>query len=331
MQNDVMDKPEDVKKMDSGSRAIVKPVLITVSIVAGVIAVIFLAIAITGEEDMTDFLKKWEQIVESGDEKAYADICSEDFKQKFSDMYEESKKLVSEKEIDVAIDDSGIEKIKLDENHYAVKHIPISMNKDDVQTYHELYLEKQGWISPRWKIDRAGYDFSKETMTELKQVVEEKSADEVPELDETPRDTEFRIRQTLEVWRTAWEDKDVNKYVDCYADYASIIRVTVVEGKEEQTELTKDELREHMERLNKKYSKIQVQIWKPLKIEGDIATAKANFLQEYSAWDDPSGEPVYRDIGMKELQFVKHDLEWKITNENWTLYKDVPIYPKREL
>ena len=84
-----------------------------------------------------------------------------------------------------------------------------------------------------------------------------------------------------------------------------------------------------MARLSKKYSRIQVDITN-LEIEGDMATAKANFLQEYTSWGRAARKPVYRDIGTKELQFVKHDVEWKITNENWTLYKGVPVYPKRE-
>jgi len=325
-----MRESERFKKSLSDIRSIAKPALITVAIVAGVVGAIALAIVLTREEDIPDFLKRWEQIVESGDVQAYEEICSEEFKEK--DSYEETKKLIAENEIDASIDDKDIEEVRLDDNHYVIKHIPVSLSKGNVQTHQELYIKRRGLISPRWEIDRAGYHFSKKAGEKLKEIVEHKPAEALAEPNETPRDTEFVIRQTLEVWRRAWENKELDEYMDCYADYADITRVTVVGGKERQTRLSKNELRKHVERLNRKYGRIKVAIWQPVKIQGDTATAKANFLQEYSAWGHSAAKaPVYRDIGTKELQFVKHDVEWKITNENWTLYKDVPVYPEREL
>jgi len=337
-------KPEELHEEANGSakrgklasdvKLIGKPVLITTAAVMGIAAIIFIVLFVMGDEEIPEFLQRWEQIVESGDVQSYEAICSDEFKEKFKGLYEDNRNLVAEKEVEVSIEDEDIETVRLDDGHYIVKHIPMSLLGSGVQTHQELYLKRNGLISRRWMIDREGYHYSRATQEELKQMVEEEPAEASEPLSEpaeTPRDTEFVIRQTLEVWRTAWENKDLDGYIDCYADYADINRVTVVAGKEKHIKLTKSELRDHLERLSKKYSKIQVNIWQPLIIKGDVAVARANFLQEYSAWGRSDKGPVYQDIGMKELQFVKHDVEWKITNENWRLYEDVPVYPEREL
>ena len=320
---------EKWKKLGSDIRLIAKPALITVAIVAGVVGIIFLALFMTREEDVSDFLKRWEQIVESGDDQAYEEICSEEFKEKSKDLYQEIRSLIAEQRIDVSVEDEDIEKIRLGDDRYVIRHIPMFLSKDNINTHEKLDVKKKGLINRRWEIAREERHFSKAAGEELKQIAEGKPAEPLAEPYKTPLDTDFRIRQTLEFWRAAWNNKDLDGYIDCYADYADITRVTVVAGKEERTKLTKSKLRDHMARLNKKYSRIQVDVT-DLEVEGDIATAKANFLQEYRSWGDSSKGPLYHDLGTKELQFVKHDVEWKITNENWTLYKDVPIYPERE-
>lgn len=314
----------------SNPRSVVKPTIITMSVLAVVVAAVFLAIIGTREKSVSDFLMQWKKTVESGDAQAYAEICSDEFKKNFKDMYEETKELITGEGVSVSIDDENIEKVRLDDKHYVIKHIPVTLADGDIKTHQELYIKRKGLIDRGWKIDREQHGLSKETQEELKQIVQNQSAEILEEPAETPRDTEFRIRQTLEVWRVAWEHKDLSEYMDCYADYADITRITVASGKEEQVKLTKNELRDHMDRLNKRYNRIQVRFSEPVEVEGDTAEAKASFLQEYSSWGGSDEEPVYKDFGTKELQFVKHDTQWKITNENWTIYEGVPIYPKRE-
>lgn len=317
------------KKLLPGLRSAAKPALITAAIVVGVVVMTFLVFVMTRGEDASAFLKRWEQVVESGDKQAYEKISSKEFKEKSRDLYEETRELIGEQKIDTSLEDKDIEKIRLDNNHYVIKHIPMFLSKSDIHTYEKLDIKKKGLVNRRWEIALEERHFSKAAEEKLNQIAEGKPADTSAETNKTPLDTDFRIRQTLEVWRTAWEDKDPDRYLDCYADYADITRIVVVGGKENKTKLTRNDLRDHIARLNKKYSKIQVEIT-DLKIEGDSATARANFLQEYSSWRNPDEKPVYHDLGMKELQFVRHDVGWKIANENWTLYKDVPIYPERE-
>ena len=324
-----MGESEERKMPLSEIRSVAKPALITAVVVVGVVGAILVMLAMTREEDVSDFLKRWEQIVESGDVQAYEEICSEEFREKSGDLYEETKDLIAEQKIDVSIEDENIEKIRLDDDAYVIKHIPMLLAEADVYTHEKLNIKRKGLINRTWEIALEERHFSKATEEKLEHIAEDASAESIEEPGETPLDTDFRVRQTLEVWRTAWKNEDIDKYIDCYADYADITRITVVGGKEKQTKLTKSKLRDHMARLSKKYSTIQVGI-KDLEIEGDVATAKANFLQEYTSWGHSAKGPVYHDIGVKELQFVKHDVEWKITNENWTLYKDVPVYPEGE-
>lgn len=330
---------ERTKKLISDARLIWKPALITIGAMAALLVIILLSISISSKKPVSEFLAQWEQIVEAGDMQAYDAICSEEFKEKFKNLHGEIKSLIANQDVDVYMEDDNIETIKVDNNHYVIDHIPVSLSEADVQTRQnldfKLDVKREGLINRKWKIALAEYDFVVMEEVEIEQVaVAAVGADEeivgpLAEPEKAPLDTAIRIRQTLEVWRTAWNSKELDKYIDCYADYADITRVTVVGGKEQRSKLTKTELRDHIARLNKKYSKILVEIT-GLKIEGDVATATANFFQEYSSWRLPDREPAYHDLGTKELQFVKHDVEWKIAIENWTLYKDVPIYQKRE-
>jgi len=326
---------EKTKKLISDARLMWKPALITIGAIVVLLLIILLSVSMSSREPVSKFLARWEEIVESGDQKAYDEICSKDFKEKFRNLHSEVKDLMAAQDVDVRMEDGSIEKTRVNNNYYVIDHIPVSLSRADVQTRQDLDfkldVKREGLINRKWKVALAEYDFVRmeEEMVDQVAMVEEEIANLPPEPEKAPLDTDIRIRQTLEVWRTAWNGKELDKYIDCYADYADITRVTVVDGKENRSKLTKSELRDHIARLNKKYSKILVEIT-DLEIEGDVATATANFLQEYSSWLSADKNPVYRDLGTKELQFVKHDVEWKIANENWTLYKEVPIYQKRE-
>lgn len=143
----------------------------------------------------------------------------------------------------------------------------------------------------------------------------------------TPLDTEFKLKQILEAWRAAWENKEIDAYMAWYADYATIRRVTVVQGREIPEILTKEQLRTRMERLARTYTSIQVNI-SNVTVQGDYAEAGINFLQEYTAKKSDGEEQVfYQDVGIKTLRFVNENGEWKIHDEDWRSYVNVPQYP----
>lgn len=143
----------------------------------------------------------------------------------------------------------------------------------------------------------------------------------------TPLDTEFKLKQILEAWRVAWENKEIDAYMAWYADYATIRRVTVVQGREIPEVLTKEQLRSRMERLARTYTSIQVNV-SNVTVQGDYAEAGVNFLQEYTANRSEGDERVlYQDVGIKTLRFVNENGEWKIHDEDWRSYVNVPQYP----
>ena len=147
-------------------------------------------------------------------------------------------------------------------------------------------------------------------------------------MDETPPlDTEFKLRQILEAWRGAWEARDIDAYVEWYADYATILRVTVVNSHEIPETLTKAQLKERMKRLVQRYSRIKVDV-SNVRIRGSYAEADMRFQQDFEAWtkDGDSG-PAYQDKGVKTLKFVNDGGNWRIYEESWKTYVDVPSYP----
>lgn len=230
-------------------------------------------------------------------------------------------------------------------------HIPIqtvqTLDPDDENaaelTFHldtdgpeyTLYMERSGWAR-KWQIS----SFAEQTPAiamETSPVVETLGAMEADPLIETaepiqeegaPIDTQLKLRQILEAWQTAWERRDVEDYIKWYADFAEIVRVTVVEGSEIREPLTVEDLRARMMRLAQKYSDIDIKI-SNLSIEGDRAEADLQFNQTYKAYRDADGqnEIAYSDEGRKTLKFVNENGEWRIYHENWTTYIQVPSFP----
>ena len=147
----------------------------------------------------------------------------------------------------------------------------------------------------------------------------------------TPVDTQLKIKQVLGAWQGSWQNEDIQTYMAQYAEEARITRVTVIDGKEVRRKiLSKARLRQGMERLNKRYSKIEVLI-SNLQINGDTAVADVGFLQTYKAFTPASGNrPAYRDFGTKSLVLAvdAENGRWKIYKESWKNYKDVPEFPK---
>ena len=147
----------------------------------------------------------------------------------------------------------------------------------------------------------------------------------------TPVDTQLKIKQVLGAWQGSWQNEDIQTYMAQYAEEARITRVTVIDGKEVRRKiLNKARLRQGMERLNKRYSKIEVLI-SNLQINGDTAVADVGFLQTYQAFTPASGNrPAYRDFGTKSLVLAvdAKNGRWKIYKESWKNYKDVPEFPK---
>ena len=121
----------------------------------------------------------------------------------------------------------------------------------------------------------------------------------------------------------------MDTYMSIYAERALITRVSVRNGKESHSYLTKKQLHQKMKRLNVYYSDIQVKI-SNLQINGDRAVADVEFLQEFKGIPASGSRPAYSDIGTKKLDLMidPSDGYWKIYGETWSRYEDVPKFPK---
>jgi ABC-type Fe3+-citrate transport system substrate-binding protein len=69
-------------------------------------------------------------------------------------------------------------------------------------------------------------------------------------------------------------------------------------------------LKKHRERLNHKYSSIQVDIHDLIIVKGSSDTVRVSFKQRYQV-------DGYHDFGLKKINLVKKGKYWKIKNEEW--------------
>jgi hypothetical protein len=225
--------------------------------------------------------------------------------------------------------------VAADADYQDDNHVLLGFDQGDERLM--FRLERAGW-NRRWRINDVSVTAPAptEATTKTADVAEADATESSPEVmaagfgvggNGTPLDTEFKLKQILEAWRAAWENKEIDAYMAWYADYATIRRVTVVDGREIPETLTKGQLRSRMERLARTYTNIKINI-SNVTVQGDYAEAGINFLQEYTAKKPDGDEQVlYQDVGIKNLKFVNDQGEWKIHDEDWRSYVNVPQYP----
>lgn len=106
------------------------------------------------------------------------------------------------------------------------------------------------------------------------------------------------IRSFVELWRKAWEQKDLKTYMSCYDASFHSRGMGVKEWKK------------HRQDLNQEVRSLSVKL-RDVKIkEGPGDSALVTFVQDYRADD-------YRDVGVKSIQLVKKGPQWKIKKEDW--------------
>jgi murein L,D-transpeptidase YafK len=145
-----------------------------------------------------------------------------------------------------------------------------------------LYLMKK---SPEWKITYEFFRKKKEIATSV-------SADVV-----TKRELSS-IKRFINVWQQAWQEKDIERYMDAYAeDFHS-------------GGLDREGWRRHKAELNRTYQRIYVEV-RDLRVQ-ILSPVKAivRFNQEYSS-------DRHSDYGRKTLRLVKRDGGWRIKGETW--------------
>ncbi len=315
------------------------------------------------------FLQQWKQAVESKQPTLYQQLWDSTARIKNRSQYERALKLFSREKVEANIAGLLPRKDFRDNNRRQIERIPVTLYQDGevlVMLHRDLTIEKKGLLQ-RWKLinDRIRDELEYPETTEehivqeppppvqstnltpasppsqplndtvaSNNVTPDSTANVTPDstspiVREAPLDTQLKLSQVLGEWQQAWQGKNLKTYMSKYAEDAAITRVTVNKGREYPTQLSKAQLREKMKALNKRYSKIEVNIFH-LQVNGDSAVADVNFFQEFVGRHASGSQPAYSDFGMKQLVFMVDPADglWKIYSENWKHYKNVPKYPK---
>ncbi len=280
---------------------------------------------------------EWKEALESQNNKKYSSLWDKSARKKRQNNYQLALAQLSEtSKVDLSL--ATYSPIANSKTKHVVENISVTTYNAGtpiVPHTRRLSVEKKGFFVRRWKLinDEVVGDYLSEQPIPQQQQPEMDSIEEETESGiysgDAPIDTQLKVGQVLGKWQKAWEDKDLDTYMSIYSDRALITRVSVRNGKEIPSYLTKNQLREKMKRLNVHYSNIQVKI-SNLVVNGDRAVADLEFLQEFKGTPASGSRPAYSDLGLKQLDLMidPSDGYWKIYGETWSRYEEVPKFPK---
>jgi len=312
--------------------------LIISALLSFFVLVLIIGIFSSIKPNPNDFYQKWKAIVENSERLAIQKLASE-----YDKLWDNQAKIDYEEELkrgieilgqDVKVEPAELQAYNLDEdateNLYIIRNIEITVNEQTggQRKYNCSLILKPKGLTESLKIVRYRQEEIERKREEILPKPIEKERVVTQSRSASIR-TELPIRQALGAWLEAWEQEDLERYMDRYADFAEVMRVTVVDGKEnKRIKLTKQQLRERMKNLFKKYDEIRVEIEEQsLKIDETQLYAEANveFLQDFTGIGD-QGRRRYRDYGLKQLKFINEPTSgWKIYEEDWTLYPRVLV------
>ena len=278
----------------------------------------------------------WKAALETQNVKTYTDLWDKSARKKRASSFRRATDLLSQTHT-VDLQYATYSPVPTQRNRHLVDGIRVTLQSGSevIETHiRTLTIEKKGFFRRKWKLinDQVGEisDAIALATTESESANAMSSNASGGIFDgNAPLDTQLKVSQVLGKWQAAWEGKDLNTYMSTYSDKALVTRVTVRGGKETKIYLTKKQLRSKMKKLNTMYADIQVAI-SNLQINGDRATADVTFLQKFTGTPASGTRPAYSDIGTKELDLMVDpaDGHWRIYAETWSLYENVPEFPK---
>lgn len=240
---------------------------------------------------LTDLIERWRNAWEEKEIDTYSSFYSSRFSGNGKDwaQWKEYKRRVAKKYRSI---DVGVENLRILKNGGLV--VATFRQKYGAEGFHSvgdktLFLQKN---SDEWKI--VGETFSAPTITRVAAV--QKRA--VPSAVEESLSITEQINALLASWKKAWEKKQFDRYISFYDPGFSSQGMNLKMWKH------------HKQKLNKKYSAIEVDIAEVKIEQASDHTATVTFKQTYK-----TGE--YRDMGLKNLLLVKKNKQWKIKEEEW--------------
>ncbi len=106
------------------------------------------------------------------------------------------------------------------------------------------------------------------------------------------------IKRFIDLWRKAWERKDLKSYLACYDTEFRSRGMGLRSWKK------------HREGLNRKYRSLKIHISNLKVKQVSDRAASVTFNQNYRA-------DAYNDVGLKEISLIKKGKHWKIRKEEW--------------
>lgn len=122
--------------------------------------------------------------------------------------------------------------------------------------------------------------------------------DEVELLDSTKaKEASQKLSNLVEQWRTAWETKSIDSYINFYGSGFSAMR------------MNRDQWKTYKTNLNSQYKTLQVRLSRPV-IYAYKDRAVVRFLQSYTS-------DQHSDFGEKTLFLAREGSDFKIIGEEW--------------
>ncbi|MBW1918874.1 MAG: hypothetical protein DRH11_14635 [Deltaproteobacteria bacterium] len=159
---------------------------------------------------------------------------------------------------------------------------------------------RQTYVAPSFQSQGEKTLFLKQNSKEWRIVAESFEGGSIRRMRVVARPLSYKeeIGALIKSWETAWESKNLKKYLSFY------------DARFRSRGMSLRAWKNYKAKLNKKYSSIQVEI-KDLKIRrASRHLAEVQFKQLFKA-------DQYRDFGFKRMLLVKRGKHWKIKREEW--------------
>jgi lipopolysaccharide transport protein LptA len=139
-------------------------------------------------------------------------------------------------------------------------------------------------------------------LPETQEVVERENAEPIPPSAPSAPPAEEEVDEVevlafLERWRSAWENKKLDAYMECYS------RRFRSGGRDWKG------WKDYKARLNRRYRFIRVEM-EDVQVTANHEGLRVSFIQNYQS-------DRYKDRGRKILHLVREDGQWKILREEW--------------
>ena len=245
---------------------------------------------------LRNFIKKWLKSWNDRDLASYMSCYAEDFRSKGMNwtQWRNYKDRLNKKYKKITINITQVQGFQHD--NYSLVAFRQEYASDSLKSkgVKRLYLtqnsEEFKITGEKWNPLLGGYLPSKEG-PQVKTAALRKRDDAKEEVE--------KIRAFIKRWKTYWENKEIEKYIQCYSDDFE------TEGTDKQG------WKKIKHALNERYKNIKVTLTNAeVNIRNKGKEAEVSLLQHYRS-------ERYNDKGLKTLLLKKEEREWRIVNESW--------------